>query len=113
MSVSVSRLPVETRYRLLKLLHEQPEITQRELAGEMGVSLGKANYCLRALLDKGYIKARNFRNSRNRSAYAYILTPSGLTEKTRVTCRFLKQKMREYEELKAEIERLKLEAGSD
>ena len=101
-----------TNYHLLKTLESNPELTQRELAREMGISLGKANYCLRALTDKGLVKARNFRNSRNRSAYAYFLTPKGMEEKARVTCRFLKRKLREYEELKQEIEELRREAGS-
>ena len=102
-----------TNYHLLKILESNPELTQRELAREMGISLGKANYCLRALTDKGLVKARNFRNSRNRSAYAYFLTPKGMEEKARVTYRFLKRKLREYEELKQEIEELRREAGSE
>jgi EPS-associated MarR family transcriptional regulator len=98
-----------TNYHLLKTLESNPELTQRDIAREMGISLGKANYCLRALMDKGFVKARNFKNSRKRSAYAYILTPKGAEEKARVTYRFLKRKLREYEELKQEIEELKQE----
>jgi len=77
----------------------------------MGMSLGKANYCLKALIDKGLIKVRNFRNSQNKLAYAYLLTPKGVAAKTRLTTRFLKRKMAEYEALKYEIEQLKREVG--
>jgi len=101
----------ETRYRLLKLLEAQPQLSQRELAREMGVSLGKANYCLRALVEKGLIKARNFKASRNKRAYAYFLTPKGAREKARVTARFLNRKVAEYQELKEEIRRLKREVS--
>lgn len=105
----------ETRYRLLKLLETQPELSQRELARIMGVSLGKANYCLRALVEKGFIKARNFQASKNKRAYAYFLTPKGIEEKARVTARFLKRKMLEYEKLKLEIKVLKheIDCGDD
>jgi EPS-associated MarR family transcriptional regulator len=95
-----------TNYHLLKTLESNPELTQRDLAKELGFSLGKTNYCLRALMDKGLVKASNFRNSRNKTAYIYTLTPQGIEEKARVTYRFLKRKQREYEELKREIEEL-------
>jgi len=97
------------RYSLLKLLAENPHLSQRELAKELGISLGMTNYCLRALIDKGLVKAGNFKNSRSKAAYLYKLTPKGIEEKARVTYRFLKQKQREYEELKQEIERLRQE----
>jgi len=100
----------ETHYRLLKLIEANPQLSQRELADAMDVSLGKINYCLRAVIERGWIKARNFTNSPNKRAYAYYLTPKGMEEKTRVTARFLKRKMEEYEELKEEIKRLKQEA---
>ena len=100
----------EIHYRILKLLDTQPELSQRQLADELGVSLGKANYCLRALIDKGLIKAGNFRRSDNKLAYAYKLTPGGIAEKARATRRFLQRKIAEYEALKAEIEQLRLEA---
>ena len=99
----------ETHYRLLKLIEANPELSQRELANAMGVSLGKINYCLRAVIGRGWIKARNFTKSRNKRAYAYYLTPKGVEEKAKVTARFLNYKMAEYEELKKEIERLKQE----
>ena len=100
-------LSEEVRYRLLKLLEPNPHLSQREVAKELGISLGKVNYCLRALSDKGWIKAANFKNSRNKSAYMYLLTPRGIEEKTRVTARFLQFKMREYELLKSEIEEIR------
>ncbi|MCF8026699.1 MAG: MarR family EPS-associated transcriptional regulator, partial [Desulfobacteraceae bacterium] len=85
--------------------------TQRQLAKELGTSLGKANYCLRALIDKGWVKAENFRQSPHKMRYLYKLTPHGLEEKALVTSRFLKQKLREYEEIKAEIKELRKETG--
>ena len=103
-------------YRLLKLLAEQPDASQRQLAEALGISLGKANYCIKALLDKGWVKARNFKNSKHKLAYAYVLTPSGLDAKARITARFLKRKIAEYEALKTEIEQLTAEVeqvGSD
>ena len=96
----------ETSYKLFSLVEQQPDISQRELAKEMGISLGKTNYCLKALMDKGWLKARNFKNSNNKIAYAYVLTPRGLREKARITTRFLKRKVSEYEMLKTEIEQL-------
>ncbi len=99
------------RYHVLKQIQDNPEITQRELAGITGVSLGKVNYCLKALVDKGYIKAVNFKNSRQKSAYLYMLTPMGIEEKALVTGRFLKRKMAEYDRIKAEIEELHREAN--
>ena len=99
----------EVRYRLLRYLSEHPEATQRELARELGISLGKANYCINALIAKGLVKARNFRNSSRKWAYAYKLTPSGLQEKIDLTYAFLRWKVREYELLKEEIERISAE----
>lgn len=98
-----------TRYRLLKLLQERPQVSQRELAQELGVSLGKANYCLRALIEKGWVKARNFRNNNNKLGYSYLLTPSGIEAKARATVSFLQRKMDEYERITAEIENLRRE----
>ena len=101
----------EYRYRILKHLEADPEISQRELAKALGISLGRANYCIRALIEKGFVKANNFRNSGNKSAYAYYLTPRGFEEKARVTVQFLKRKVAEYEALKGEIESLRREAS--
>jgi EPS-associated MarR family transcriptional regulator len=103
-------LTEEVRYKLLKLLEPNPKLSQREVAKELGISLGKVNYCLKALIDKGLIKAANFKNSGNKTAYRYLLTPRGFEEKARVTARFLQIKMREYEALKAEIEEIRIEA---
>ena len=101
----------EYRYKILKLVEEKPEISQRELAEALGVSLGKANYCLKALIKIGILKATNFRNSKNKLAYMYLLTPSGIEEKTKITLRFLENKMQEYEKLKKEIEVLHKEVA--
>ena len=103
-------LTEEVRYRLLKLLEPNPQLSQRDVAKELGISLGKVNYCLRALVDKGWIKAANFRNSKNKTAYMYLLTPRGIDEKARVTARFLQSKVREYEALRTEIEQIRSEA---
>lgn len=103
-------MPVLTdpqRLELLKLLQDQPQMSQRDLAQAMGVSLGKANYCLKALMDKGLVKFSNFRRSPAKAQYAYLLTPAGLEEKTRITMDFLKRKVAEYEALEAEIEQLR------
>jgi EPS-associated MarR family transcriptional regulator len=93
----------------MRLLRAQPELSQRELASSLGISLGKANYCLRAMIARGFVKAENYRNSSNKLAYVYVLTPSGLARKTELTRKFLARKVREYEELRMEIERLKRE----
>ena len=99
-----------THYGLLKTLEENPELSQRDLAKRLGVSLGKVNFCLNALVEKGSLKINNFRNSDNKLAYAYLLTPRGVEEKARITLRFLKYKVQEYERLRAEIEELQREA---
>ena len=96
----------EIRYRLLTYLEEHPTSTQRQVARALGVSIGKANYCLKALVEKGWIKVRNFRNSNNKSAYLYVLTPRGIEEKVEVTCAFLRRKRDEYDRLAEEIENL-------
>ena len=102
----------EYRYKILKLVESEPEITQRELAAALGISLGKANFCLKALIEKGLLKARNFRNSKNKLAYMYLLTPSGIEEKASITVRFLKYKMQEYETLRIEIDDLTRDIAS-
>lgn len=99
----------EIEYQLLSLLEKDPHLSQRELAKQTGVSLGKVNYCLRALVKTGVIKAKNFYNNKQKSAYAYYLTPKGFQEKAQVTYRFLQQKVREYELLKQQIESLRAE----
>ena len=101
------------RLEILKLLHAEPRMSQRDLARAMGVSLGKVNYCLKALTDKGLVKVGNFRKNPDKRKYAYLLTPAGLKEKTRITVAFLKHKVSEYESLEREIEQLRsdLNAG--
>src|SRR5256712_2867166 len=102
----------ETRYRILKLLEADPRASQRRIADELGISLGRVNFCLQALIEKGLIKVNNFRNSSNKRAYLYFLTPKGIEEKAIVTGRFLKRKLEEYESLKRELEELQREAGT-
>ena len=99
----------EIRYRLLKYLDEHPDATQRELARELRVSVGKINYCLRALISRGWVKMRNFRNSKRKIAYLYLLTPKGMEERLSVTSAFLRSKLEEYEVLSKEIEQLTAE----
>lgn len=99
----------ETHYRLLKLLEDTPGISQRELAARLGISLGKANYCLRAVMEKGWVKMGNFRRNPNKRGYAYLLTPTGIEEKASVSARFLKRKMDEFDALRLEIECLQIE----
>ncbi len=102
----IPALNQEVRYRILKYVADHPDVTQRELANELGVSLGKANYCLRALMEKGLLKVRTFSTSKRKSAYAYILTPKGIDEKINVTYAFLRRKISEYDLLSKEIEKL-------
>lgn len=103
----------EYRYKILKLVEAQPEISQRELAKNLGISLGKTNFCIKALIDVGSLKATNFRNNQNKLAYMYLLTPKGLEEKSTVAIRFLKAKMQEFEQLQVEIGLLMNETKSD
>jgi len=98
-------------YKVIKLIERNPEISQRELSRELGISLGKTNYCVKALMDKGWIKARNFKNSQNKLAYSYLLTPKGMREKTNVASQFLKRKLVEYDALQREIESLRKEVA--
>ena len=109
----------EFRYRILKRLETDPELSQRELARELGVSVGKVNYGIRALVDLGLVKATNFANSRNKQAYIYVLTPRGIQAKARTALRFFRQKVAEYEaiqkdlaELREEVSRLGATSGS-
>lgn len=101
-----------THYTLLKVLEENPGLSQRDLAKKLGISLGKVNYCLNALVEKGSLKINNFRKSDNKLAYAYLLTPQGIESKTKMTVEFLKYKVQEYERLRAEIEELRREAAT-
>jgi EPS-associated MarR family transcriptional regulator len=97
----------EYRAKILKKLQDDPQISQRDLARELGISLGRANFCLRALMEKGLIKANNFKNNRNKKAYMYLLTPRGMAEKARATASFLERKVAEYEALQREIDNLR------
>jgi EPS-associated MarR family transcriptional regulator len=99
----------DTSYRVLALLSQNPDLTQRELAEKVGVSVGGVNYCLKALVEKGWIKIDNFSQSKNKFGYIYLLTPDGVAQKVLLAGQFLKRKMREYEQLKLEIESLKTE----
>lgn len=101
----------ELRLRLLRLLTESPELSQRDLAQRLGLSLGKTNYCLRALIDKGWVKVNNFRSSNNKLAYAYVLTPTGLGAKASATTSFLRRKQEEFAQLEREIEELREEVS--
>jgi EPS-associated MarR family transcriptional regulator len=95
--------------RLLREIKKSPELTQRELSSRLGISLGKVNFLLNALIRKGFVKAHNFKNSQNKKAYLYILTPHGLEEKAKVTYRFFMRKLDEYERLESEIQELRKE----
>ena len=104
----------ERHLRVLRLLEDNPDMTQRQLADLLGVSVGATNYCLKALVDKGWVKLENFQRNPNKLGYLYLLTPSGIAAKTQLTASFLKSKLEEYEVLKAEIEELKSEVdGTD
>ena len=96
----------EYRYKILKRLEVDPKVSQRELASELGISVGKANFCLQALIEKGLVKANNFKNSKNKKAYMYLLTPRGIEAKAMITMQFLTRKVAEYEALEKEIEQL-------
>jgi EPS-associated MarR family transcriptional regulator len=99
-----AKIQEDTYYRVMRLLEENPDLTQRELAEKLGVSVGGLNYCLKALTEKGLVKMQNFTSSKNKFGYVYVLTPTGIKEKAKLTGHFLKRKMEEYEALKAEIE---------
>tara|TARA_B100000989_G_C19339918_1_gene384541 strand:+ start:370 stop:675 length:306 start_codon:yes stop_codon:yes gene_type:complete len=93
----------QDQFNVLRKINSNPNISQRDLANELNLSLGKINYCLKALKSKGLVKIQNFKKSKNKMRYAYILTPRGISTKTKITINFMKKKMREYEELKKEI----------
>jgi EPS-associated MarR family transcriptional regulator len=101
----------DTNFRVMRLLEENPDLTQRELAERLGISVGGLNYCLKALMQKGLVKMKNFAHSKNKFGYVYMLTPSGMAEKAAITHRFLRRKIEEYESLKAEIDALRQDLG--
>lgn len=100
------RNDTEIKYRLIKILDSNPNLTQRQMAEEMGVSLGKFNYCLNELIKSGIVKIERFKTSDSKAAYLYLLTPKGMTEKVQITSSFLKRKLDEYEKIKHEIKEL-------
>ena len=104
-----AKIQEDTHFRIMRILQENPDLTQRELADKLGMSVGGLNYCLNALIDKGLVKMQNFASSKNKFKYVYLLTPMGISEKVALTTRFLSRKMEEYEALKSEIEVLKSE----
>jgi len=108
-----AKIQEDTNYRVMRLLEENPDMTQRELAKQLGVSVGGLNYCLKALMEKGLVKMNNFAHSKNKFGYVYVLTPRGIKEKAKLTSDFLQRKMEEYEALKLEIERLQHEVSKD
>jgi EPS-associated MarR family transcriptional regulator len=104
-----AKLQEDTYFRVMRILHENPDLTQRELAEKLGISVGGLNYCLKALMEKGLVKMKNFAASKNKFGYVYVLTPTGMAEKAAITNRFLQRKVAEYEALKAELEALQAE----
>ena len=111
-STNQTMSPENQHLQLLKLLQTHPHLSQRELATKMGVSLGKVNYCMRALIEKGLVKLENFRHAENKRKYAYLLTPAGIEEKTRITLAFLRRKEAEFKKIKSEIKALQIELGN-
>ena len=93
----------QDHFNLMRKIQKQPKTSQRDLAGQLGFSLGKLNYCLKALQQKGFLKIKNFQKNANKLNYIYVLTPKGISEKTKLTVNFMKRKMKEYEELKGEL----------
>jgi EPS-associated MarR family transcriptional regulator len=107
-----SQLQEDTSFRILRMLQENPDMTQREIAERLGVSTSGLNYCLNALIDKGWVKVHNFSQSKNKFGYIYVLTPQGIMEKVTLTGRFLKRKQAEYAALKIEIDSLTVDTES-
>jgi len=103
----------EIQFEVLRRLHQTPEVSQRILAKELGVSLGSINFCFQALVEKGLVKIHNFSQSKNKLRYAYLLTPAGAAEKSKLTAEFFRRKVAEYEALQAEIQTLKAEMNSE
>lgn len=106
-----TKIQEDTYFRVLRVLQEKPDITQREIAKMLGVSASGMNYCLNALIAKGWVKVANFSESKHKLGHVYLLTPSGISEKAYLTNRFLQRKLKEYEDMKAEIDSLIFEAA--
>ena len=100
-------MPTETHLKILKHIQVNPEASQRQLAQELGVSVGKVNYCIRALIDKGFVKVGNFKRNTDKLSYLYLLTPKGIEEKSKLTARFLQRKITEHKQITLEIEQLR------
>ncbi len=111
MARALKKIDPDVHFRVLHFLEEEPELTQRELAEKLGISLGGVNYCLKSLIDVGHIKAGNFKKNPHKSVYLYLLTPKGIAEKASLTAGFLKRKMIEYQTLKKEIDAIQLKVG--
>lgn len=111
MASKQQELAEDLHFRVLKILQEKPDLSQRELAQQLGVSNGKLHYCMKALIEKGLIKLGNFANSKHHLRYAYLLTPAGMAQKASMTSNFLRRKVAEYELLHAEIDSLRREMG--
>ena len=112
MTTRRSQLQEDTNNRVLRMLQDNPDLTQREIAQQLGVSTSGLNYCLNALIDKGWVKVQNFSQSKNKFGYIYVLTPQGILEKVALTSRFLQRKQAEYEALRAEIDSLSAELNA-
>jgi EPS-associated MarR family transcriptional regulator len=110
MSKVLKKIDPDVHFRVLHLLEEEPSLTQRELAEKLDISLGGVNYCLKALIDIGHIKAGNFKKNPDKSVYLYLLTPKGMAEKAQLTAGFLKRKLAEYQALKKEIDAIQSKA---
>lgn len=108
-----TKLEIKESLMLMRAIDANPQITQRELSTHLGLSLGKINFLVRAMFEKGFLKADNFKNSKNKIAYLYYLTPRGLEEKTKITYRYMKRKMAEYEKLQEEIRQLQKEVNNE
>ena len=102
-------MQIDYDFQMMRILEQREDITQRELASELGLSLGKVNYCLKALTDKGWVKMKNFSKSKKKLGYIYVLTPEGIAQRTKMTGDFLQRKMQEFDALQLEIETLKRE----
>lgn len=110
-AAAMAKIEDDARFRILRIIEANPTISQRALADELGISTGRINYCMKSLIDKGFVKLQNFRSSTNKLRYAYVLTPAGLSVRVAMTGDFLRRKMAEYERLRREIEELTAEIG--
>jgi len=113
MTIPQAKNEQEAHFRIMRILQEKPDLTQRKLAEMLGMSVGGVNYCLNALIDKGFVKMDNFQKSKNKFKYVYLLTPQGVAGKMALTSLFLKRKMDEYEALRMEIEKLRTEVDGE